>query len=662
MNAWRTSCSTCYSRGRGFLPTARAVPTLAKMETSARMGLVGKTVGNRYEVRSLLARGGMATVYEAIDLRLDRRVALKVMHPHLAADPGFVARFEREAKSAARLAHPHVVGVYDQGEADGLVYLAMEFIPGRTLRDVIREYGPLSTEQALVLLEPVLEALSAAHAAGLVHRDIKPENVLISHDGRVKVADFGLARAVATSDTNATAGVLIGTVAYLAPEQVERGDADARTDVYAAGVCLFEMITGQVPHSGDSPLAVAYQHVNADVPIPSSITAGIPPEADAIIRTATRRNPEQRYRSSADFLADVRRARTMLPAPVPFIDTPAMNDTLVVGTGDVTSVHDDFDTPPREHWFDDDAHYDDDRPVRHSRRGIRLVVGIMIALAVGGAGFAGWWLAAGPGTYAPTPDVIGLGFDQASGVLTAEGFALAATSEAYSESVPAGSIIATDPPAGAGIRPGGTVAATVSLGPERYAVPDVQGATPAEATEAIVSAGLATGGRVEVFNDSVPVGQVASTDPAIGDLVPPDTTIDLLLSTGPEPVEIEDVTGRKQAVAVKRLEEAGLQVTATEEFSESVADGRVMSVSPRPGTVVDSGSTVSLVVSKGPPPVEVPNLIDLRRKAAVEALERLGLRAQIDDGEFTRLNRVFDQSPSPGELVPRGSTVTLRIV
>lgn len=637
------------------------------METSARMGLVGKTVGNRYEVRSLLARGGMATVYEAIDLRLDRRVALKVMHPHLAADPGFVARFEREAKSAARLAHPHVVGVYDQGEADGLVYLAMEYIPGRTLRDVIREYGPLTTEQAMVLLEPVLEALSAAHAAGLVHRDIKPENVLISHDGRVKVADFGLARAVATSDTNATAGVLIGTVAYLAPEQVERGEADARTDVYAAGVCLFEMITGRVPHGGDSPLAVAYQHVNADVPAPSSIATGIPPEADAIVRAATRRDPNLRYRSSADFLADIRRARASLPAPVPFIDTPAMNDTLVVGTGDLTDIHDDWSSTTTGHADYDNRYADyledeDYGPARRSRSSLRLLVGLVIAIAVGAAGFAGWWLAAGPGTYSPTPDIIGMTFDQASDVLIAEGLTLTAATEAYSEDIPAGSILASEPEAGAGIRPGGTVAATVSLGPERYAVPDVQGTTPAEATEAIVAAGLATGGRVEVFDDAVPVGQVSSTDPAIGDLVPPDTSIDLLISKGPEPVEIEDVSGRKQGVATKRLEEAGLQVTTSQAFSESVADGRVISVNPAPGTIVDSGTTVELVVSKGPPPVEVPNLIDLRRKAAVEALERLGLRAQIDDGEFTRLNRVFDQSPSPGEMVPRGSTVTLRII
>jgi len=637
------------------------------METSPRPGLVGKTVGSRYEIRALLARGGMATVYEAVDLRLDRLVALKVMHPHLAADPGFVARFEREAKSAARLAHPHVVGVYDQGEADGLVYLAMELIPGRTLRDVIREYGPLTSEQALVLLEPVLEALAAAHAAGLVHRDIKPENVLISHDGRVKVADFGLARAVATSETNATAGMLIGTVAYLAPEQVERGHADERTDIYAAGICLFEMVTGQVPHAGDTPLSVAYQHVNADVPAPSSVMPGIPLEVDAIVRTATRRDPNQRYRSSADFLADIRRTRAALPAPTPFIDTPAMNDTLVVGTG--VPVADGYDDhhgytdayegdAEYEHEYDDEY---DDYP-RRRRSGVRAVIAAVVVLAIAGAGFAGWWLAAGPGTYSPTPDVIGQTFDQATSSLSVDGLTLTATAEEYSEAVPAGSILATDPVPGDGIRPGGTVEAVVSLGPERYAVPDVRGSTPTEATNAIVTAGLATGGRVEAFDDTVPMGQVARTDPAIGDPVPPDTPIDLVISKGPEPVELPDITGKKQSVATKRLEEAGLQVTATKEFSTSVAEGRVVSMSPKAATVVDSGSTVELVVSKGPPPVEVPNLIDMRRKVAVEELQRLGLKAKIDDGEVTRLNRVFDQTPSPGEMVPRGTTVTLRII
>ena len=634
------------------------------MESSGRSGLVGSVVGNRYEVRALLARGGMATVYEALDLRLDRVVALKVMHPHLAADPGFVARFEREAKSAARLSHPHVVGVYDQGEANGLVYLAMEYIPGRTLRDVIQQYGPLTTEQALVLLEPVLEALAAAHDAGLVHRDIKPENVLISHDGRVKVADFGLARAVATSETNATAGVLIGTVAYLSPEQVERGDADERSDIYSAGICLFEMVTGQVPHGGESPLSVAYQHVNADVPAPSSVMLGIPREADAITLTATRRDARQRYRSARDFLADTQRARASLPAPTPFIDTPAMNDTLVVGTGqnaDRRARGNDYN----EYGYDEleyDDYDDGEYDVPRRRPWLRTLVALVVILALGGAGFAGWWLAAGPGTYSPTPDVLGQTFDQATSTLSGEGFTLQAAAEAYSEEIPPGSILATDPEPGAGIAPGGTVQATVSLGPERYAVPDVRGDPPAQATEAIVAAGLATGGRVERFDSLVPAGQVAGTDPQIGERVPPDTPVDLVVSKGPEPVELEDITGRKQGVATKRLQGAGVEVASSKEFSTSVAEGRVISMTPEPGTVVDAGSTVEIVVSKGPPPVEVPDLIDERRKAAVNELERLGLKAQIDDGEFTRLNRVFDQSPAAGEMVPRGSTVVLRII
>ena len=648
------------------------------MESGARAGLVGKVVGSRYEVRALLARGGMATVYEAVDLRLDRLVALKVMHPHLAADPGFVARFEREAKSAARLSHPHVVAVYDQGEADGLVYLAMELIPGRTLRDVIRDYGPLTTEQALVFLEPVVEALAAAHAAGLVHRDIKPENVLISHDGRVKVADFGLARAVATSETNATAGVLIGTVAYLAPEQVESGEADERTDFYAAGICLFEMVTGQVPHGGDSPLSVAYQHVNSDVPAPSSVSSGVPPEADAIVRTATRRDPGQRYRNSQDFLADVRRARASLPAPTPFMDAPAMNDTLVVGLNNpveagggrgyeprsgsdvMTEADDGYRDYGDSDDFDDDdfGEYEDQRP----RRGLRLFVALAVIVTIAGAGVAGWWLAVGPGTYSPTPDVVGQTFDEATATLAAEGLAIEATAEQYSETIPAGSVLTTDPGPGEGIAASGTVGVVVSLGAERYAVPDVRGSTPKEATEAIVSAGLASGGRVEAFDDQVPTGQVASTDPPMGEPVPVDTPVDLIISKGPEPVELADITGKKQAVAIKRLEQAGVQVSAVKEFSESVAQGRIVSMSPKAATVVDSGSTVKIVVSKGPPPVEVPDLIDRRQDNAVAELERLGLVAEIDDGAVTRLNRVFDQSPSPGELVPRGTTVILRII
>jgi eukaryotic-like serine/threonine-protein kinase len=248
-------------------------------EVTSLDDLVGTVVDGRYRIDAKLARGGMATVYQATDLRLDRVVALKVMHAHLATDPDFVQRFEREARAAARLHHPHVVGVFDQGTDGDRVYLAMEFVEGRTLRDVMREYGPLTPEQALVIVDPILKALQAAHDAGFVHRDIKPENILIADDGRVKVADFGLARALTSSDASATTGMIMGTVAYLAPEQVERGDADRRTDIYATGVVLFEMITNHVPHEGESPIAVAFQHVHADVPPPSQINPSVPARA-----------------------------------------------------------------------------------------------------------------------------------------------------------------------------------------------------------------------------------------------------------------------------------------------------------------------------------------------------------------------------------------------
>ena len=363
------------------------------------------------------------------------------------------------------------------------------------------------------------------------------------------------------------------------------------------------------------------------------------------------------------------------------MDAPAMNDTLVVGLdnpaaagvglgyapGAGSDVADEAgdghggygDYGDSEDFEDDDFDaYEDHRP----RRGVRLFVSLAIIVAIAGAGVAGWWLAVGPGTYSPTPDVVGQTFDEATATLAAEGLAIEATAEQYSETVPAGSVLTTDPGPREGIAASGTVGVVVSLGPERYAVPDVRGSTPKEATEAIVSAGLASGGRVEAFEDQIPAGQVARTEPAIGDPVPPDTPVDLIVSKGPEPVELPDITGKKQGVAIKRLEEAGVQVSAVKEFSDSVAQGRVVSMSPKAATVVDSGSTVEIVVSKGPPPVEVPDLIDMRQDNAVAELERLGLVAEIDDGEVTRLNRVFDQSPSPGELVPRGTTVILRII
>ena len=638
------------------------------MEGTGQPGLVGMTVDGRYRVLSQLARGGMATVYEALDLRLDRVVALKIMHPHLAHDEAFVARFQREARAAARLTHGHVVAVYDQGRDGEQVYLAMEYVPGRTLRDVLREYGPLTPEQALVFLDPVLEALGAAHAAGFVHRDIKPENVLISDDGRVKVADFGLARAVESDGQSVTQGMIIGTVAYLSPEQVEHGEADGRSDVYAAGILLFEMITKELPHAADTPLSVAYKHVHSDVPAPSSVRAGIPPDVDALVITATRRDPTLRYQNALDFLADVRRVRAALPPPRPFVDA---QDTLVVDVGMASELAAGRPAPPAMAAGTaavprpkESAQATKPTAVNAAsyRRSRAPWLVILLALAVLATAFGAWYLAAGPGRTVPTPDVIGESVQDATSAMTAAGLTLAVASEEYSEEVPDNAVISTEPAAGDGVRAEGTVSAVVSKGPERYDVPALKGMSQTAAVDALTAVNLVVGAVQEAYDDKVDVGAIVSSAPKAGASVKPQTPVDLVISKGPEPVPVPDVVGKRIANAKKALTAAGLKSEVTEKYSEEVRDGAVISVKPKVGTIVDSGSRVAVVVSKGPPPVTVPNLIDMPKQKAINALQKIGLKAKVVQGGFTPLNRVISQDPAGGTEIPKGSTVTIRII
>jgi beta-lactam-binding protein with PASTA domain len=595
-------------------------------------------------------------------------VALKIMHPHLAHDEAFVSRFQREARAAARLTHGHVVAVYDQGREGDTVYLAMEYVPGRTLRDVLREYGPLTPEQALVFLDPVLEALGAAHAAGFVHRDIKPENVLISDDGRVKVADFGLARAMEADGQSVTQGMIIGTVAYLSPEQVEHGEADGRSDVYAAGILLFEMITKQVPHAGESPLSVAYRHVNNDVPAPSTVNPAVTPDVDALVVTATRRDPSLRYQNAYDFLADVRRVRSTLPPPRPFVDA---QDTLVVEVGMAselaagrpeTSLGQGAAAVPRRQ--------EAARPTRptaavapeHYRRSRAPWLIVLVALAVLATAFGAWYLAAGPGRTVATPDVVGQGVKQATAAMTAAGLTLAVASEEYSEDVPDNAVISTDPAPGDGVQAEGTVSAVISKGPERYDVPSVKGMGQAAAADALVAANLAVGSVREAYDNKIEAGAVVSSAPKPGTPSKPGTPVDLVVSKGPEPVPVPDIVGKKIANAKSTLADAGLKVDVTQRYSDEVRDGAVISVKPKPGAIVDSGSKVAVVVSKGPPPVTVPNLIDMPKQKAINTLKKLGLRANVVQGEFSPLNRVISQDPAGGTEIPKGSTVTIRII
>ena len=614
--------------------------------------LVGQILDGRYRIEDRIARGGMATVYSATDLRLDRYVAIKVMHASLAEDSAFVSRFVREAKAAARLTDPHVVAVYDQGEDRGLIYLVMEYVPGRTVRDVLREYGRLSPEQALTILDPVLQALEAAHTAGFVHRDVKPENVLLTDDGRVKVADFGLARAItAGTATAATQGLLIGTVAYLSPEQVQRGIADARSDVYGAGILLYEMITGAVPFAGETPLAVAYQHVNAVVPVPSSVRPGIPAEVDALVARATERDPDRRYPDAASFLADLRRIRSSLPAPRPFGAGQASASTLVVPLAGMPTgpiIQNSLDAPPTL-----------TKAPRKKRKGlITFVVFALIAALVAGAA---WFL--GVGKKVTVPSVSGLTPTAASAQLKQLNLTLAIAGQQFSETVPTGHIISTNPTGGVDVRDGSTVNAIVSKGLERYAVPQVAGMSVADATAAITDSSLTVGGQTTTYDEKIPKGKVVGTNPAANTKLKRDQQVTLIVSKGSAPVPVPNLVGRSLSSAENSLTKLGLTYDVSREYSKSVPTGHVISTDPSAGTNVHKGAAVSLVVSKGPPLVSVPDLYKTAEADARATLTGLGFKVTVTYPlGIAPFGRVVRQSEPVGTQLPYGSEISIDVV
>lgn len=602
------------------------------MDTTLADPLVGRVLEGRYRIDGRIARGGMATVYRGLDVRLDRVVAIKVMHPGLAEDADFLARFTREAKAAARLNSANVVGVFDQGSHDGLAFLVMELVPGRTLRDLIAERGRLSPAQALSVLEPVLLALGAAHRAGLVHRDVKPENVLLGDDGTVKVADFGLARAVEAASHTVTRGLLIGTVAYLAPEQVTAGSADERTDVYAAGVLLFEMLTGGVPYAGDTAFSVAYRHVHEDVPPPSS-RADVPPALDALTVRATRRDPAARPADAGAFLTELRHVRESLglrtvPVPVSSRAAALNHRTIAVPVGDAGN-----------------------EPVRR-RRWLPLVLALVALLGVLTAG-AGWWL--GAGRWTTTPSLTGLTRPQAEAQARTAGLSVALAPAAYSEVVPVNSVIGQDPGAAARILKGGTVTLVVSQGKERHRVPDVRGKTDAEAQSALKQAKCIPQ-VTRRYDEKVPAGRVVAESPAPGLSVRPATMVSLAVSRGPAPVAVPAVVGANVDDAKTRLSALGLKATVTMAFNDTVAADDVIAQAPTSGRVA-RGSTVALTVSKGPPPVAVPDVTGLPVTQAKRQLEAAGFTVRIVTFLFG--DNVLKQSPGGGKTAPKGSTVNL---
>ena len=605
--------------------------------------LVGRQLDGRYRLDRAIARGGMATVYEATDLRLDRTVAVKVMRPSLAEDGDFVERFAREARAAARLSSPEVVAVHDQGTdaATGTAYLVMEHVSGQTLRDVIRDRGPLPPARALELLEPVLKALAAAHGAGLVHRDVKPENVLLGDDGRVKVADFGLARAIESSNLTATTGLLIGTVAYLAPEQVEHGRADTRTDVYAAGILLFELLTGVPPYSSDSPMSVAYRHVHEDVPPPSELVTGIPTELDDLVVSATRRDPAARPVDAGAFLAELRAVRADLGSaasePGGRLDS---HPTLVVPRDAIV-------LPPAAPLAPKTAKR---RPPR------KVLLPLLLALLLL-AGTGTWWLAAG--RYSEAPSAFRLDRASAIAALEAQGFEVDVNENPrYSETVAPGLVMGQDPEAGDRVRKGSTIELFVSRGPDRRAVPSLIGTPQADAVAALEKAGLDVGAVTEQFSSKAAKGTVLSSSPASGEKLKPGTKVALVVSKGPELLAVPDVVGKDRADAEKTLADAGFGAAITEVFSDTVKRGVVVAQDPASGRA-PRDSAIALQVSKGPQLITVPDVVGDRVKEAESRLEALGLKVRVN--RIPGPGIVRSTNPRAGEQVRKGSTVTLNV-
>lgn len=670
--------------------------------------LVGRVLDGRYEIVRRLARGGMATVYLATDRRLSRTVAIKVMHEGLGDDQEFARKFDREARAAARLSHPNIVSVFDQGLDGGRPYIVMEYVEGRTLRNVVTTEAPLDPIRALDLIEPVVAAVACAHAAGLIHRDVKPENVLISDRGAVKVVDFGLAKAITAQTATATQGLLLGTVSYIAPELVTEGRPKPCSDVYSIGVVLFELLTGTKPHTGENPIQVAYSHVHKSVPDPSSVLSGnwltsrsaIPPYLDALVTTATARETSDRPVDARVLLSHVRDARRALGAGV--MNDPALSDRMRTRTLDelgalsmaspgtattvrmapvtVPPVADPSTpatgpglartplsgaTPTRRSPSSPGAPTTrtpaparprDKRAMYRRRRLFTLITLVTVIALVTGVG--AWWMLAG--RYTQAPQLVAMTESDAR-TAGANAHVSVTFTEDYSETVPAGKIVSTDPTGGSRVLRDSTVAAVVSKGPERYTVPTLAGLTQDEATKALTDVHLAVGQVSQQYNETVASGIVLSASQKAGVLLKKDSPVDLVLSKGPRPITIVDYTGKPLAASKAALEKAGFKVVlGTAQNSSKVAKDSIVSQSPASGNG-KAGDTITLVPSLGPVMVPVPNVRAMDANKAKITLQNAGFTVKITYLIAAPLGLVVSTNPEADTKAPQGSTITMNV-
>jgi len=628
--------------------------------------LTGELIDGRYQLLRQVANGGMASIYEAIDTRLDRKVAVKIMHSHLAQDEAFVSRFIKEAKAAAALSHPNIVAVQDQGwNQSGVpaVFLVMELIEGHTLREYLIERGRFEIKDAINYLTPILSALAAAHALGIVHRDIKPENILISNEGRVKIADFGLARGELIGSTmTAESSVILGSVSYLSPEQVQRGIADSRSDVYAAGIVAYEMLTGEKPFSAESPIQIAYMHVNEEIPRLRSKRKEIPQTLDDLIASSTAKNPDDRPRTAGEFLEKLQQIQVNLDPrknqmdlgldlPVEPIREKARKKEKVVAP--VQADEPVVETTKEIRRKEEKKR----RASKRVRRNRKVALVLAVALGIGG-----WWTLVGPGSRVVVPSIVGGSFDEAVNVISPLGLTAVVVENRFDEEIPKSKIIESIPAGGGKVDAGGTVKLIVSKGPERYAVPMTTGLTPEAAQITLKKFPLEVGTVTEVFNSDIPKGFVISSSPVTGTSVKRDTKVNLLVSKGIEQIALASYLGKSGEQALNELTEAGFSVEAGYAFNENVPELAVISQNPAGGTTANKGGKVTILISKGPRNTVIPKtIITMEAKAGQQMLEALGLKVKVISIGNNKKKVVKKVSPAVNTSVKRGSLVTITV-
>ena len=662
----------------------------------------GALLDGRYRLDAVIARGGMSIVHLATDERLDRHVAVKLLDPMLAGDRAFVDRFTLEARSVARLSDPGIVQVFDQGVEGDTAFLVMELVPGGTLRELLDERGPMPPYAAAAVLRPLLGALREAHESGLVHRDIKPENVLISTNGAVKLADFGLVRAVAESRATSRS-VVMGTAAYLSPEQITGADTDRRSDLYSLGVLAYEMLTGEPPFSGDSSIAVAYRRLETDVPAPSDQSDTIAEDLDHLVLKATRRSPQDRYADAGEMLDDLDHAAEVGRFPTYVVPAPRQSswtraraaaarsapegesefDAAEHESGEAlgrqdgpvpTRVHTraDLDPVPPPPAGGSYPHGQvepagDRTPIRPRRRlGLMWLVAVLaaaIALAV-----AGWWL--GSGRFVTVPSVQGMSVGQATDTVNEVGL-VAATRDAFSDDVPPAGLVGTDPDAGSRVPRGDTVAVLVSAG--RPVVPEVGAGRDVDTVSALLRENSLEPARGDArHSDSVPVGQVIALEPRSGTTVDVGTRVTMVTSSGPAPVRVPDVVGLEEDQARAALEGAGLTVSEVSRIYDDEVDGGIaVGTDPDSGSDVARGDGVTLLVSNA---LTVPDIRDVPVDEATDVLTEAGFTIvreppvtdrQVADGRVVRTDppagRRLDPSRAVLRIVP-SDAVTVPVV